>query len=181
MHPDYSVTLQNGKGGDEQQDNSVPLRLALENFRDADPEEAKRQSAKNIGYAVISDIQVCDDFIYSCHRVNGTTEGYSLYFVCSSDLATQPSETNCRNKMRAGAIPRHGKFRLRVDCCGTVSIVVTTEAVTVNYKHRPIHEKAPSCAALQGAAGLPAVSLAAPVHGRPSRCNWASSSLARIR
>jgi hypothetical protein len=144
MHPDYSVTLQNGEGGDEQQDNSVPLRLALENFRNADQEEAKRQIAKNIRYAVISDIQDCDNFTYSCHRVNRTTEGYSLDFVCSSDLATQPSETNRRNKRRAGAIPRHGKFRFRVDCRGMVSIVVTTEAVTVDYKHRPIHKKAPN-------------------------------------
>jgi hypothetical protein len=46
--------------------------------------------------------------------------------------------------MRAGALLRHGKFRLRVDYGGTVSIVVTTEAVTVDYKHRPIHEKAPN-------------------------------------
>jgi Tfp pilus assembly protein PilV len=144
MHSDYSVTLQNGEGGDKQQDNSVPLHLALENLRDADQEEANRQIAKNIGFAVISNIQDCNDFTYSGHRVNRTAEGYSLYFVCSSDLATQPSETNRWNKMCAGAIPTHGKFRLRVDCGGTVSIVVTTEAVTVDYKHRPLHEKAPN-------------------------------------
>jgi hypothetical protein len=75
-HPDYSVTLQNGEGSDEQQDNPVPLRLALENFRDAHQEEAKRQIAKNIGYAVISDIQDCDDFTYSCHRVSRARPGH---------------------------------------------------------------------------------------------------------
>jgi hypothetical protein len=76
--------------------------------------------------------------------MNRTTEGYSVHFVCSSDVATEPSKTNRRNKMHAGEISRYGKFRLRVDWGGTISIVVTTEAVTVDYKHRPIHEKAPN-------------------------------------
>jgi hypothetical protein len=124
--------------------DEIPVEVSglLATFMDdADP----KQAAKDIAYSVLWEIQACDDFTYNQRHANtlANGKGFTFHFVCSSDLSSRDQGDPVRPaRQRPGRILRNGQPRIRVDCGGSISIAVTTDGIGIDYKHRPIHQKA---------------------------------------
>jgi hypothetical protein len=112
----------------------------LETFMNVvDPKE----TAREIAYSVMWEIQESDDFAYVLQSTTTLRNGFTSHFVCASDLASRnKSNPESDTRARPGRIPRQGNPRIRVDCGGSITISVTTDGIGINYKHRPIHQRA---------------------------------------
>jgi hypothetical protein len=111
----------------------------LDGLLDEDGQTPPETKAKDIAHAVIEEIKANDNFSYVLTSVGEFQGGFHFYFACRPTKPTGNQDA----RRRDGAIPRQGNPRTRVDCGGSVSILVTTRSVTIDYKHGPIHKKAP--------------------------------------
>ncbi|KAA8892729.1 hypothetical protein FN846DRAFT_1009743 [Sphaerosporella brunnea] len=102
-----------------------------------------KETAREIAYSVMWEIQDSDQFAYVHSTTTTLGNGFTVHFVCSSDLASRDKGNPERDtRARPGRIPRQGNSRMRVDCGGSIAISVTTDGIGINYKHRPIHQRA---------------------------------------
>jgi hypothetical protein len=124
--------------------HDIPIEASrlLETFmNEFDP----KQTAKDIAYSVLWEIQASDDFTYTQATMDKlkNDRGFTVHFVCSSDLASRDRSNPDRDaRALPGRILRHSNPRIRVDCGGSIAISVTTGGISIDYKHRPIHQKA---------------------------------------
>jgi hypothetical protein len=105
--------------------------------------ENPKEKAREIAYSVMYEIQGSDDFSYIHHTTRAVENGFSVHFICSSDLTSRPQGNPDRHRLRPDRILRQGTHRMRVDCGGSITISVTTCGIGIDYKHRPIHQAAP--------------------------------------
>jgi hypothetical protein len=102
-----------------------------------------KEMAREIAYSVMWEIQDSDTFAYVHSTTTTLGNGITVHFVCSSDLGSKERGNPERDtRARPGRTPRQGNSRMRVDCGGSIAISVTTDGIGINYKHRPIHQRA---------------------------------------
>jgi hypothetical protein len=121
---------------DEIEDVSTLLQTFLN-------DEEPKAKAREIAYSVLSAIEDSDNFAYIHHSTSTLRNSFTSHFVCASDVASRNRSNPDRDpRARRGQIPGKENPTIRVDCGGSVGISVTTDGIGINYKHRPIHQRA---------------------------------------